>query len=48
MDIYALQDGSIAPDPLNMHNSITIEPLPGLESIFQELTREDGYGFILH
>lgn len=48
MDIYVLQDGSIAPDPLSMQNSITIEPLPGLESIFQELTREDGYGFILH
>ncbi|KAJ6723647.1 hypothetical protein OIU74_008084 [Salix koriyanagi] len=25
-----------------MHNSITIEPLPGLESIVQELVREDG------
>ncbi|KAL9347682.1 hypothetical protein Peur_059048 [Populus x canadensis] len=42
LDKVIPQDGSIAPDPLNMHNSITIEPLPGLESIFQELTREDG------
>ena len=48
MDIYVLQDGSIAPDSSSMHNSITIEPLPGLESIVQELVREDGYGFILH
>lgn len=42
LDKVIPQDGSIAPDPLSMHNSITIEPLPGLESIFQELTREDG------
>ncbi|KAJ6319620.1 hypothetical protein OIU78_015100 [Salix suchowensis] len=42
LDKVIPQDGSIAPDSLSMHNSITIEPLPGLESIVQELVREDG------
>lgn len=35
------QDASVSDDYLN--NSYEIEPLPGLETIIQELLREDGY-----
>lgn len=36
------QDGSEGPDSLNPNNSSNIEPLPGLEAIFEELLQEDG------
>ncbi|XVF31817.1 hypothetical protein REPUB_Repub17cG0026200 [Reevesia pubescens] len=36
------KDGSANPDSLNTRNSSDIEPLPGLDTIFQELLQEDG------
>ncbi|KAH9649448.1 hypothetical protein KPL70_025992 [Citrus sinensis] len=43
------QDGSVISDSSSMSssNSNTIEPLPGLGAIFEELLQEDGYGFII-
>lgn len=40
MSKKALQDTSAAPD--NRDHNYKIEPLPGLETIFEELLREDG------
>lgn len=40
---FMLQGGSAYPDSLNGSNSSGIEPLPGLETILEELLREDGY-----
>lgn len=44
-----IQDGSVISDSSSMSssNSNTIEPLPGLGAIFEELLQEDGYGFII-
>lgn len=41
------QDGSAISDSLSTSSSNTIEPLPGLGAIFEELLQEDGYGFII-
>lgn len=40
------QDGSVGSDSLTVSDGNNIEPLPGLETIFQELLQEDGYDFI--
>lgn len=40
------QDDSADPDSLNGRDSSGIEPLPGLETILEELLREDGYASI--
>lgn len=40
-----LQDGSLDPDSLSSSDSNVIEPLPGLETILEELLQEDGYVF---
>lgn len=37
------QEGLDSSDSLSANESSNIEPLPGLEAIFQELLREDGY-----
>ncbi|XP_021805161.1 uncharacterized protein LOC110749371 [Prunus avium] len=42
LDKVIPQDGSVGPDSLSTDNSSNIEPLPGLEAIFEELVREDG------
>ncbi|KAJ9187047.1 hypothetical protein P3X46_002544 [Hevea brasiliensis] len=42
LDKVIAQDGSVDPDPLAMNSSSTIEPLPGLEAIIQELLIEEG------
>lgn len=44
-----IQDGSVISDSSSMSssNSNTIEPLPGLGAIFEELLQEDGYGLSL-
>lgn len=42
-----IQDGSVTSDSSNTSSSNTIEPLPGLGVIFEELLQEDGYGFII-
>ncbi|KAK9288493.1 hypothetical protein L1049_016952 [Liquidambar formosana] len=42
LDKVIPQDGSVGPDSLGTSNSYNIEPLPGLETIFEELLREDG------
>nr|XP_011462848.1 PREDICTED: uncharacterized protein LOC101312343 [Fragaria vesca subsp. vesca] len=42
LDKVIPQDGSEGPDSLNPNNSSNIEPLPGLEAIFEELLQEDG------
>jgi hypothetical protein len=44
---YISQDASAVPDSLSNSNISTIEPLPGLEAIFEELLQEDGYEFII-
>lgn len=44
---YISQDASAAFDLLSNSNVSNIEPLPGLETIFEELLREDGYEFII-
>lgn len=44
---YISQDASADPDSLSNSNISTIEPLPGLEAIFEELLQEDGYEFII-
>ncbi|XP_015887098.2 uncharacterized protein LOC107422191 [Ziziphus jujuba] len=36
------QDGSVGSDSLTISDGNNIEPLPGLETIFEELLREDG------
>ena len=41
-----LQDGLADPDSLSGSDSGAIEPLPGLETILEELQQEDGYVFI--
>lgn len=38
------QDISIDPNALNGNEHFTIEPLPGLDTIIEELLKEDGYG----
>ncbi|XP_041025226.1 30S ribosomal protein S1 homolog B isoform X1 [Juglans microcarpa x Juglans regia] len=42
LDKVIPQDASAAPDLLSNSNISNIEPLPGLETIFEELLREDG------
>ncbi|KDP32565.1 hypothetical protein JCGZ_13115 [Jatropha curcas] len=42
LDKVIPQDGSVDPDPSTMDSSDTVEPLPGLETIIQELLNEDG------
>ncbi|KAJ8755339.1 hypothetical protein K2173_019137 [Erythroxylum novogranatense] len=42
LDKVIQQDGSVGSDSLGSSQSSTIEPLPGLEEIIQELLREDG------
>nr|CAN68483.1 hypothetical protein VITISV_006784 [Vitis vinifera] len=39
---HLLQDGSTGPDSLRTSDSYDIEPLPGLETIFEELLQEEG------
>lgn len=41
-----LQDGLADPDSLSGSDGSGIEPLPGLETILEELQQEDGYIFI--
>jgi len=38
-----LQDSSTGSPSLSSNNGDTIEPLPGLETILEELLKEDGY-----
>lgn len=40
---YTLQDASAKPESMSVSNNNTIEPLPGLGAIFEELLLEDGY-----
>lgn len=40
------QDSHIGSDSLSTNGGYSIEPLPGLDAIFEELLREDGCGFI--
>ncbi|OAY51171.1 30S ribosomal protein S1 [Manihot esculenta] len=42
LDKVIPQDGSVDPDPSTMNSSGTIEPLPGLEAIIEELLIEEG------
>ncbi|XP_062164787.1 uncharacterized protein LOC133871362 [Alnus glutinosa] len=42
LDKVIPQDASAVPDSLSNSNISTIEPLPGLEAIFEELLQEDG------
>uniref|UniRef100_A0A5B7BLB0 S1 motif domain-containing protein n=1 Tax=Davidia involucrata TaxID=16924 RepID=A0A5B7BLB0_DAVIN len=42
LDKVIPQDGSVGPDSLSTSHNYNIEPLPGLEAIFEELLREDG------
>ncbi|XP_059446804.1 uncharacterized protein LOC132178380 [Corylus avellana] len=42
LDKVIPQDASTIPDSLSNSDISTIEPLPGLESIFEELLQEDG------
>jgi hypothetical protein len=44
---YISQDASVVPDSLSNSDINTIEPLPGLEMIFEELLQEDGYEIII-
>lgn len=44
---HLLQDGSTGPDSLRTSDSYDIEPLPGLETIFEELLQEEGYDLII-
>lgn len=41
---YVFQDGSVDSKSFNM-DDISIEPLPGLEAIFDELLKEVGYEY---
>ncbi|KAJ0092834.1 hypothetical protein Patl1_26127 [Pistacia atlantica] len=43
LDKVIPQDTSVNPDSLNVSYSNSIEPLPGLGAIFEELLREHGY-----
>ncbi|XP_031402813.1 uncharacterized protein LOC116212375 isoform X3 [Punica granatum] len=42
LDKVIPQDGSLNPGSLGINEESNIEPLPGLETIFQELLREEG------
>ncbi|KAJ9701245.1 hypothetical protein PVL29_006548 [Vitis rotundifolia] len=42
LDKVIPQDGSTGPDSLRTSDSYDIEPLPGLETIFEELLQEEG------
>lgn len=42
------QDGAARPGSTSTSESYDIQPLPGLEEIFQELLKEDGYFFSNH
>ncbi|KAL3829269.1 hypothetical protein ACJIZ3_018071 [Penstemon smallii] len=42
LDQVIPQDSSVDPDTLNTNDHLTIEPLPGLDTIIQELLNEDG------
>ncbi|GAV90059.1 LOW QUALITY PROTEIN: S1 domain-containing protein, partial [Cephalotus follicularis] len=42
LDKVIAQDGLVDSDSLSLSNSSTIEPLPGLEAIFEELPLENG------
>ncbi|KAL2463405.1 Nucleic acid-binding proteins superfamily [Forsythia ovata] len=42
LDKVIPQDASIDPDTLNASDHFTIEPLPGLDTIMEELLQEDG------
>ncbi|CAA3029322.1 30S ribosomal S1 isoform X1 [Olea europaea subsp. europaea] len=46
LDKVIPQDVSTNPDSLNASDHFTIEPLPGLDIIMNELLQEDGYGLI--
>lgn len=41
-DCYTSQNGSAGEDSFSTSQSYDIEPLPGLETILQELLQEDG------
>lgn len=41
------QDGSAGSNSLMDREDNNVEPLPGLETILEELLQEDGYGFIV-
>ncbi|PIN09811.1 hypothetical protein CDL12_17607 [Handroanthus impetiginosus] len=47
LDKVIPQDVSVYSDALNDSDHFTIEPLPGLEMIIEELLKEDGYGYNL-
>ncbi|RVW31114.1 hypothetical protein CK203_093162 [Vitis vinifera] len=47
LDKVIPQDGSTGPDSLRTSDSYDIEPLPGLETIFEELLQEEGYDLII-
>lgn len=40
---FILQDGSADPGSLSGSDGSGIDPLPGLETILEELLQEDGY-----
>ena len=40
---YDLQEGQFVSDAVNMSCNLSMEPLPGLDSICKELLQEDGY-----
>ncbi|CAA0839393.1 Nucleic acid-binding proteins superfamily [Striga hermonthica] len=44
LDKVIPQDVSADPDALDESDHFTIEPLPGLDTILEELLKEDGYG----
>lgn len=46
-EYFVIQDGSVGYDSADTNNGYDIEPLPGLETIFEELLREDGYVLII-
>lgn len=43
-DFMVRQDMSVDPNALNASDHFAIEPLPGLDTIIEELLKEDGYG----
>lgn len=43
-----LQDSSSGSPSLSSNNGDTIEPLPGLETILEELLQEEGYSSQYH
>jgi len=40
---FILKDGSAIPDSFSSTASSRIDPLPGLDTILEELLQEDGY-----